>query len=115
MPTPTEICKTATICAERKLLPLIEELQAKVREMEPKVCAYEEQQNRILALEQQVASLMSMITAINHVHSPPVNVYVNQIPAAKPTASGACFRCGRTGHYIESCFAKRDVYGNELD
>jgi hypothetical protein len=29
--------------------------------------------------------------------------------------STACFRCGRTSHWVQDCFASTDVHGNELD
>ena len=30
------------------------------------------------------------------------------------TATNACYRCGRTGHYVGACYAKRDVKGFDL-
>jgi len=33
----------------------------------------------------------------------------------KTSQSGACYRCGRTSHYISDCYAKTDTDGNELD
>jgi len=29
-------------------------------------------------------------------------------------ANGSCFRCGRTSHYANSCYATTDIYGNRL-
>ena len=31
------------------------------------------------------------------------------------TPSGGCFRCGRTSHWVQDCFASTDIHGNELD
>lgn len=33
----------------------------------------------------------------------------------KSSHSGECYRCGREGHWESSCYARKDVYGNELD
>ncbi len=33
----------------------------------------------------------------------------------KQQTSTACFRCGRTSHWVQDCFASTDVHGNELD
>src|SRR5262249_30090207 len=35
--------------------------------------------------------------------------------AARTSDDDACFRCGRTGHWAEDCYARTDVDGNELD
>tara|TARA_B100001287_G_scaffold261062_1_gene249738 strand:- start:292 stop:741 length:450 start_codon:yes stop_codon:yes gene_type:complete len=29
-------------------------------------------------------------------------------------AQGACLRCGRKSHWVQDCYARTDVYGNEL-
>jgi hypothetical protein len=31
------------------------------------------------------------------------------------TAGGPCYRCGRTGHWASTCYAAKDVYGNDLE
>jgi hypothetical protein len=31
------------------------------------------------------------------------------------TAGGPCYRCGRTGHWASTCYARNDVYGNDLE
>jgi GAG-polyprotein viral zinc-finger len=33
---------------------------------------------------------------------------------SKPT-HGECYRCGRDSHWKPDCYARTDVYGNELD
>ena len=30
-------------------------------------------------------------------------------------ANGLCLRCGRKSHFITDCYAKTDIYGNDLD
>lgn len=39
----------------------------------------------------------------------------NDREAARTSEDDACFRCGRTGHWAEDCYARTDVDGNELD
>lgn len=34
--------------------------------------------------------------------------------AKSPTKTGACHRCGRSGHWASSCYAKTDADGNDL-
>lgn len=36
-------------------------------------------------------------------------------PPSPPRKAGACYRCGRTGHYSPDCYASRHVNGRELD
>jgi len=36
-------------------------------------------------------------------------------PATPTRGSGACFRCGRQGHYSPDCYASRHLKGYELD
>ena len=31
------------------------------------------------------------------------------------SAGGPCYRCGRTGHWASSCYAKTHINGNDLD
>lgn len=44
-----------------------------------------------------------------------------ELPQASPkppkpvTPTSGCFRCGRTSHWVQDCFASTDVHGNELD
>lgn len=38
--------------------------------------------------------------------------------ACRPSSkkpSGACFRCGRPGHYVNNCYARRDINGDEIE
>ena len=30
-------------------------------------------------------------------------------------AQGRCTRCGHMGHFVQNCFAKKDIYGNQFD
>jgi len=42
-----------------------------------------------------------------------VKEYIPKV--VKTSQSGACYRCGRTSHYISDCYAKTDTDGNELE
>ena len=36
-------------------------------------------------------------------------------PTPEPKKQGACYRCGRTGHWSPDCYARTDIRGYELD
>jgi len=44
-----------------------------------------------------------------------VNINIHEKnDASESYDANACFRCGRTSHWVEDCYAKTDCYGNRL-
>ncbi len=43
-----------------------------------------------------------------------VNVHCKNKNTTKKSSTNKCFRCGRSGHYADSCYANNHVNGNNL-
>jgi predicted GIY-YIG superfamily endonuclease len=41
--------------------------------------------------------------------------YTPSRPSGSGSLPGSCYRCGRKGHYFNTCYARSDVQGYELD
>ena len=71
--------------------------------------------------EQTLLELLQMITKTNEAHTLLLQKLNDRIDRLETrvselqSAGGPCYRCGRTGHWASTCYAAKDVYGNDLE
>jgi len=66
----------------------------------------------------QLLKTLSDIAAMNTLLLQKLNDRIDRLEkrvSELQSAGGPCYRCGRTGHWASTCYAAKDVYGNDLE